>query len=370
MKILLVNPGETTAPGGVNRTVAEIARHLFKMGHEVTVLQSNPLHLPGSEMRDGFRIIRVGSVFHKYFYGLSPAVFFYLRRHFKELAPDIIHIHGYHTLFSHEFLYLSKRVYPKCVFVFSPHLGTLSHSTWVGKHLWGVYNTLIGRKIAQMYDLICVASYYEKKEICFNLHVKNEKINVISHGVDTIELGLRQMSDPSKIRLIYAGYLLELKGIHYILKTLSILINMNYEVELTIVGEGPYKQQLIKMAIRLGVFKYINWKGFLSAQDLLKEFKQHDVFLMLSMSENFSIIVAEALASGLPVIVSKRTALIEFLDEPGCFGVNYPPDSQQVANLIMEICQRRIKVGPFSDKIRTWDKVADDYERLYKQVVS
>ena len=90
-----------------------------------------------------------------------------------------------------------------------------------------------------------------------------------------------------------------------------------------------------------------------------------DIFLLLSNSEAYGITVAEALALGIPCIITKITALNEFINEPGCFGVNYPPDPTEVAKMVLKIYTDDVKVGPFSDKIRTWDKVSKDYENVY-----
>jgi hypothetical protein len=49
--------------------------------------------------------------------------------------------------------------------------------------------------------------------------------------------------------------------------------------------------------------------------------------------------------------------------------VDYPPDPKQVAEKVLEIYDDEVQVGPFSDKIRTWDKVAHDYERVYQALL-
>jgi glycosyltransferase involved in cell wall biosynthesis len=110
-------------------------------------------------------------------------------------------------------------------------------------------------------------------------------------------------------------------------------------------------------------------KPFLERADLMREIKNADVFVLLSNSEAYGIAVAEALALGTPCVVTNATALSEFTREPGCFGVDYPPDPETVAQLIIDVYERRVQVGPFSDKIRTWDAVGRAYERLYCRCV-
>ena len=92
---------------------------------------------------------------------------------------------------------------------------------------------------------------------------------------------------------------------------------------------------------------------------------RHDIFIILSRTEGYGIVVAEALSRGTPTIVTNGTALEEFTKEKGCFGVDYPPRPGEVADLILRIHEDDVTVGPFSGKIRTWKEVAEDYERSY-----
>ena len=124
------------------------------------------------------------------------------------------------------------------------------------------------------------------------------------------------------------------------------------------------------IARRLNISEFVSWRGFISKNELIEEYKKADIFLLLSRSEAYGIVVAEALALGTPCIVTNTTALNEFTREPGCFGVDYPPDPKKVAELIIKIHESDVQVGPFSDKIRTWDKVAEEYERLYTNIAS
>jgi glycogen synthase len=94
------------------------------------------------------------------------------------------------------------------------------------------------------------------------------------------------------------------------------------------------------------------------------------IFLLLSRSENYGIAVSEALSMSVPCIVAKTTPLREFLNEPGCFGKDYPPDPHAPAQSIPKVHSGNAKTGPLTDKIKTWDRIAQDYERTYNEVAS
>ena len=362
MKLLLLNYMETTEPGGINRGVMEVGAEMVQRGHAVTVLQANPANLPAEEMCNGFKIIRVKSRVAPSLYDLNPAMYLYLRKNFSRLNPDVVHVHGYHTLFSLEVLYFllnSERP-----IVFSPHYGPESHNTLIGSKLWRVYKH-VGKSCFQIaYKVIC-ASEFERANVLMDFQVNPAKIHVIPHGVDDINYK-RTRTAKSGISLFYIGWFIELKGIQFILKALSELnTELNANATLTLIGKGDYQERLMELARELKVADAVFWHPPLFADALRRKLEEADILLLLSRSENFGLVVAEALARGVPSIVAKTTALVEFLDEPGCFGIGYPPDPTELAELIMNIKETDPRVGPLSERIRTWGQVAAKYEKLY-----
>jgi glycosyltransferase involved in cell wall biosynthesis len=123
------------------------------------------------------------------------------------------------------------------------------------------------------------------------------------------------------------------------------------------------------LAKELQVDDRITWKASLTQTELLRELQAADVLLLLSKSEAYGIVVAEALSAGTPCIVANTTALREFATEPGCFGVESPSNPKAVAELVLYIHENDIRVGPFSNKIRTWGKVVQNYEAIYQNLL-
>ncbi|AMQ18850.1 glycosyltransferase family 4 protein [Thermococcus peptonophilus] len=372
MKLLLINYMETTAPGGINKVVFEIARWLSKWSHEVVVFNpawDNRLQM-SEEKIENFTLIR-GYKYRESLYGFSIKNIGVVRELIKKFDPDVVHVHGYHTLFSPEIVYVVKKYFSKIPVIFSPHYMPFGHATLLGEYLWSVYNKISNLLIFPKIDHLIVASNFEKDSLLYDIpNTGDIEISVIPHGVDVIDVQKKPQRE--EITLLFSGYLQERKGVQYILRALYELV---YEykmanVRLTIIGEGPYKQSLLKLAKQLNIMQYIVWKPFVvDRTELFKEIQNADIFLLLSKNENYGITVAEALALGTPVIVTKHSALKEFLTEPGCFGVDYPPNPKKVAELILKILNSDVRVGPFSKRIRTWDEVVKDYEKVYNLVL-
>jgi glycosyltransferase involved in cell wall biosynthesis len=364
MKLLLINYMETTAPGGINRAVREVGAEMVQRGHAVTVLQVNPLNLPAEEMCDGFKIIRVKSRVASFLYDLNPAMYLYLRKNFTRLNPDVVHVHGYASLLPWEIMHFLRGV--ECPVAFSPHYDIRSHDTLAGKYFWNVFNHAIGGYSYAVAGKVICASRFESENVKGDFHVTDDQIEAIPHGVTRIETPRRDLRDTHHISLLYFGWLLELKGVHYILKALYELQHkFGKRARLKIIGDGPYKGTLSKLARELRLESSISWHPFVPEEELHREIRAADFFLLLSRSENYGIAVAEALALGVPSIVAKTTALVEFLDEPGCYGIDYPPDPTELAELIINVKDADPHVGPLSERIRTWGQVVTKYEKVY-----
>jgi glycogen synthase len=278
----------------------------------------------------------------------------------------VIHVHGYHTLLSLEMIYLIKKIDFKIPIIFTAHYDPLNRSTIVGKLFGGLYNLFVGKKLFKKVDHIISISNFESKNI---KKIYNSEISVIPHGVNNIQITEREKY--GIIKLLYVGYLMDYKGVQDIIKAVNRLVNLEKveNLKLTVIGEGPYKKNLLKLSNKLKVENFIEWKHFMAHDKIIEEMHKHNIFILLSKTEGYGIVVAEALSQGIPSIVTKRTALEEFTGEIGCFGVNCPPDPKEVSDLIMKIYNSNIKVGPFSEKIRTWDKVSEDHENIYKKVL-
>jgi len=374
MRILIVNYLESLEPGGINKAVRRISYYLSLMGNSVLVF--NPARrreeeLSSTTINDNLKIVRgyVG-----YLCGLNVKNICLVKQLIEEYRPHIIHVHGYHSLFSTSLIILLKHFYKvQQPVVFSPHFD-IERSSFTGRYLWGLYNNILGKHAFRLADHIIVHSKYEYKAITNIFDVEPSKISIIPHGVDIIDLRKYTKQDlerKNKIRLLYVGYLIKRKGVEHVILALHSLI-YKYgvkNVELKIVGKGPEKIRLINLARKLKVNDFITWVDFLPYSELISELKNADALLLLSASEAYGIIVAEALALGTPVIVTKRTALIEFLEENGCYGVEYPPNPDKVAETILYIVNNNHSKIHALKKIKKWKDVAHKYMETYLNIL-
>jgi glycosyltransferase involved in cell wall biosynthesis len=118
-----------------------------------------------------------------------------------------------------------------------------------------------------------------------------------------------QVSD-SRI-LLFLSRLDEKKGLDLLLRAFAQVRRHDGGTWLVIAGEGPdaFVTGLKQDATRLGIADRILWTGFLAGAAKAEALADADLFVLPSYSENFGIAVAEAMASGLPVVVTDQVAL-------------------------------------------------------------
>jgi len=371
MKILIFNESEMTQIGGINNAVLRTSTLLARKGNEVTVLSTETGGTSSDRALNGVRVIRIGSAVNRYLYGISPEMWFFLRHNLRSrLSPDIVHIHAYNSLISHEVAFFCRR--SNIPYVFSPHYSPFAHNA-PGATLLFPIGRPIGREALRLAERIVCISRFEASLLLRHFHLTPEKIIVIPNGIDHVSKRARirrVKGQDERLNILYVGYLIKLKGVQYALRAMrELTYAMKRNAVLRIAGSGDYEPRLRLLARRIGVEPHVEWLGIMRGDDLRRLYEEADFLLLLSKTENYGTVVAESLALGTPAIVTTNSALIEYLNEPGCFGIEYPPKPGELAHLIIDLASREIEVGPFTEKIRLWEDVARDYNALYEELI-
>jgi glycosyltransferase involved in cell wall biosynthesis len=101
------------------------------------------------------------------------------------------------------------------------------------------------------------------------------------------------------------------KGIELLLDAFAAIQARVPGACLVLAGDGPaaYVESLKAHAHAVGIASRVLWPGFLGGEDKRAALADAEVFVLPSYSENFGLAVAEAMAAGLPVVVSDKVAI-------------------------------------------------------------
>ena len=309
MRILHVVAGLPAAGGGLADAVARMAREACQLGHDVTIAtvagRDDPLASAAREAEAaGVRIVR-----HE---PSAPRAIYFSRHMLRGLAAlaaraDVVHVHSNWTF--PVWWGCQTAISAGRPLVMSPHgcldPVRLAHSAWK-KRLAGA----LDRRCLRQADAIHATSEAERDWI--EQYVGGRpRIEVIPIGVDLP--ALRETANPAeRTRTVLSlGRLHPLKGHDLLLKAWPIAMQAlgpNARWALMIAGpdEQGTRAGLERQAQGLGLGD-VQFAGPLYGAEKDRAIANADLFVLPSRSENFGIVVAEALAAGVPAITTKGT---------------------------------------------------------------
>lgn len=135
-------------------------------------------------------------------------------------------------------------------------------------------------------------------------------------------------------RFLYVGRLVECKNLRVLLAAFKQAFQGNPAVELRVVGDGDLREEL-QAAYQAQT--NISFAGRKSGEELVREYHQADVFVLPSSYEPWGLVVNEAMAAGLPVIVSDKVGARYDLVEDKGTGFIFPYDSGEALEERMKL---------------------------------
>lgn len=297
MKIAFVTNNYTPYKGGVVSSINFFKKALEKIGHKVYIVTLDFYNNPKNEP---FDIIRIKSDIKFTFkdgpIGIPIRLDKEVLETLKDLNPDIIHSH--HPFFiGVSALKAAQKLKKKIVFTHHTFYHDYAHkfpfpepiSIPIIKKLDFNYCNKVDHIIAPSNQ---TKSFLEKNK------VKN-KISVLPTGIDPVFFNeSKKYNLDKKIKLIHVGRFEKEKNIPFLIKMFSKLDKKKFEF--TLVGFGSELENLKKLDDKLKT--NINFVVDPKKEALINEYHNSDVFIFSSQSDTQAIVLAEAMASGLPVI--------------------------------------------------------------------
>jgi glycosyltransferase involved in cell wall biosynthesis len=362
MKVAQVCPRYYPYLGGVETNVKKVSESLASKGIKLEVLTTDPTDkLPKEETNKNVLIRRFKSRAPMEAFYFSGELKSYLKKHFTDY--DVIHAHSYHDFPALYAAQAKKVSIDTNLLVFTPHYHGKGRNLLTSL-LHTFYKPVYGQKIFNQADIVICVSNYEKKLVEENFPRARNKILTIPNGVEMMG-GIGEVPNfptgSSKSYILYVGRVESYQRVDRLVRALGYLSRK--DVSLVIVGNGPAKDNIVKLARDTRVQDRIEFCENLSEGDLDVMYRNASALVNLSKFEAYGLAVAEALARGTPCIVATSSALAEWVDNVNCFGVDDPSNPQLVARTIDGVIGKRAS----GVKLLSWDDVAQKLIDVYNR---
>jgi L-malate glycosyltransferase len=170
------------------------------------------------------------------------------------------------------------------------------------------------------------------------------------------------------------------KGIRYLIEAVRELSQKYPQIYVTIIGEGSEKESLENLAEKLKIKDKINFLGWVDYKVEYKKiasyYQEASVFVLPSLNEGMSNAMLEALASGLPILATDTGGTRELVQDGENGFIIKMRDSKDIADKIEilikdeNLCRRMGENSRRKAESMSWEKVAGEYNDLYKKVIS
>ncbi len=158
------------------------------------------------------------------------------------------------------------------------------------------------------------------------------EIDVIPNGVDTEffqPASLRQETGTPAFQFLFVGRFQPQKNLSFFFHRIAELCGKtSVPFVIHMVGEGPQKGKLEKLAQTLGINDKIQWHGWLEPFHLREMYQSADCLVLPSLYEGMPNVILEAMACGVPILASRVEGNVDLVKD-GHTGYVFKPNSPQ-----------------------------------------
>jgi phosphatidylinositol alpha 1,6-mannosyltransferase len=296
----------------------------------------------------------------------------YFEDKLKEFQPDLIHINSPCSLGYAAVKYGNRNGIPVAA---TYHTHFASYAKY---YKIKAIENISWNYFRRIYNA-CQIVYVPSKPILYELQSHGiNNLKYLPHGVDTKTFNTSFYSRDWKSRnnidgkkaVLFVGRLVWEKDLETLAKTYKIITAERDDTAFVIVGEGPIKEELIKL------MPHAVFLGYQSGIKLAEAYASSDIFVFPSTTETFGNVTVEAMASGLPPICAREGGAYGVIEE-GVNGLTSIPrdpfDLAEKIKILLDSPEKRRYLrnnAILFAKEQTWDKIFQKLVTSYQKLIS
>jgi glycosyltransferase involved in cell wall biosynthesis len=366
--------------GGVENVVYNLSIGMAERGHEVHVFTSS---MSRNESLENYGKIFIYRYKKSFRIGRSPVSFDLFYKPLKVADLDIVHAHlGNLPAPLTGYWYAKKWKKPFIITYHGEYIENFGDPIRrLGVVLHKIY---FANKLLSKADAVIVSSKYNIDESKI-LKKYSEKIRIIPNGINLEEFDISYSKEKcrdilnipqDKKVILFVGNLIQIKAPHILIGAMKYITEKIPNAHLFIVGDGKIQNNLKKQSRLLGIEKNVTFVGAINdTNKKVLYYKASDVFVLPSFSECFPIVLLEASACGLPLVVSNLESLKAIVKE-GYNGLFIKTgDKKDLAEKIVYLFENEEVMKNFGRNSKSdvqefsWKKIIQETEQVYMDVI-
>jgi len=351
MKILIISHEYPPIGGGGANACFFLTREFARKGHQVTVITAQFENLPQNEKtKEGARIIRVSCRRSNKEKSSFPEMLSYLLSAWKS-AEALVKKEKYDvclTFFGIPSgplaLHLKKKHQLPYVVRFGG--GDIPGAQKRFQYLYLVLAPVIRRIWKNASHLIANSEGLKQRALAFE---SRYVVDIIENGVDNqFFTPARQVDTKDSITILFVSRLIEGKGLQYLIPELPriqqrVQHKTGRGIRLVIVGDGPYRTALEGVTAQSEAGEFVCFEGRKDKEQVREYYQSADLFVLPSLSEGMPNVVLEAMASGLPIVMTPCEGSKELVTNNGIIT-----SLENLSETLIRVCadeNERIRMG-------------------------
>lgn len=355
--------------GGMAIVAADHAFALAGRGHEVTVLTTNLASLrPAKKLPHGESlcrgVVRVhaldAQLWYPHFSAVRvPALSGWLQAHSHRF--DLFHIH-----FARD--HLSFGVAQHAIVTGKP-VALQTHGNF---HRNQFPHRLFDRMFTQplLHGATAVLALQDVERRQLLSMAPRARIQIMPNGIPlpAVASDWSEQRLAGRIRIVFIGRLSAVKRVMDLIEAAKLLCDRGLDVDCEIVGpdEGELKPAQMRIEI-LGLIARVRFTGALSRADTLARLRAASVYVQPSVWESFSLTTLEALALGIPAIITTGNEFAQRYAQAGVTTV-IEPGPEAIARAVQALIARPQAAAEQSQKGMQWVRAHFSIERVAKEL--